>query len=320
MKTLALRRAAMLVTVSLLVTGCIPIPVPTPASPPRFSSEQLAQITEGLATRDGVASTLGAPDLRRADDRFWIYHWTVDRGMWFAIPLSPFVGGNVTPLSSKRVILVLEFDEGGVLRSKEFAGAEKRTSDRYCTAIGVCLEHRVFTGHYTSGGFGILGFDDAGSSVTVSGSAKERVAWPAPSASECLVVLWPETQDWKRSRGMPFEVGEYRGWLPTGTFAVFDLPTGEYSLREALLAHFTDFLPLTEGTSATFRCEAGQTTYMSLGVSTTKTNRTGFQIVLQPTDPTAAQAMVANMPRVLLPEKNAQPGHTDTDQSTPWVH
>jgi len=185
MKTLALRRAATLVTVSLLVTGCIPIPVPTPASPPRFSSEQLAQITEGFATRDGVASTLGAPDLRRADDRFWIYHWTVDRGAWVEIPLPAKLG----PISSEQLILVLYFDEGGVLRSKEFAGADKSTSDRYCTAIGVCLEHRVFTGHYTSGGVVLYGFDDAGSTVTVSGSAKERVAWPAPSASECLVVL-----------------------------------------------------------------------------------------------------------------------------------
>jgi len=123
MKTFALRRAATLVTVSLLVTGCILVPVPTPATPPRLSSEQLAQITEGLASRDSVASTLGAPDLRRADDRFWIYHWTVDRGMWFAIPLLPVVGGNIGPLSSKQVILVLKFDEGGVLRSKEFAGA-----------------------------------------------------------------------------------------------------------------------------------------------------------------------------------------------------
>jgi len=243
----------------------------------------------------------------------------VDRGAWVEIPLPAKLG----PISSEQLILVLYFDEGGVLRSKEFAGADKSTSDRYCTAIGVCLEHRVFTGHYTSGGVVLYGFDDAGSTVTVSGSAKERVAWPAPSASECLVVLWPETQDWKRSRGMPFEVGEYRGWLPTGTFAVFDLPTGEYSLREALLAHFTDFLPLTEGTSATFRCEAGQTTYMSLGVSTTKTNRTGFQIVLQPTDPTAAQAMVANMPRVLLPEEKRNtptPTPTPSMSSTPWVH
>ena len=233
MKGLGLRRAATLAMMSLLVTGCIPVPVPIPASPPRFSSEQLAQITEGLTTRDGVASTLGTPDLRRAHDQFWFYQWTVDRGGLCFFPECLLPGAQLDPLSSEQLILVLQFDEGGVLRGKEVAGLTDNRAERNCTASGVCVE-RLF-GH--DGGLTVLGarrrlqsFDETGSAVTVRGAAKERVAWPVLSAAKCLLVLWPE-EDWDRQPGMQFKVADYDVWLPTRAFAVFDLPTGEYAQR-----------------------------------------------------------------------------------------
>ena len=300
--------------ISLLLTGCI-LPVPTPANPPRFSPEQLGQLTEGLTTRDSVASTLGTPDLRRANDRFWFYHWTVDRGVWLVIPF------GAPPLISEQFILVLEFDGGGVLRSKEFAGVADKSAERYCTGSDVCVEHRVVpegpAKPHSGVGFAneLQSFDDAESVVTIRGAAKDRVAWPALSDNECVLVLWPEKQDWKPKRRIPFEIGDYDGRLPVGTYAVLDLPTGGYVLRgvpnrsQLTLTRWADPSkagPFTEVADARFECEAGQQTYMALGLSTTESAPTGFQFVLRQVEPSAAQAMIVNMPRVLPQEKTGK--------------
>jgi len=318
MRTEQIERAAQVATVLLLLAGCIPVPVPTKPTQVRYSEAQLATLVPGSTTRDAVQQSLGRPDVHRAEDRLWIYAWNVDRGKWFAIPVLPVFAGDMGPIDTDGFRLFLEFDASGVLQRYSFAQPVKDTEDhRYCVAAGFCLEHPVETGETLSSGMAISDIRDAWSAVTASGAAKAILEWPVPPAGGCVVVLWPDA-GWSKSGGfwgstplgLPVMVDDLPdsrvpAWLPNGSFAVFVLPAGEHVLEASSPwvspGLYSGSMPFkSEKSSATFQCHAGEQVYMAIGASTSEVNR--FPIVLNPVDEAAAQALIANMPRVLLPE------------------
>ena len=63
----------------LALSACI-LPLPWPSITPRYSPEQIAKIREGYSSRDEVVSVLGEADIKRLDDRYWVYNWKVGSG------------------------------------------------------------------------------------------------------------------------------------------------------------------------------------------------------------------------------------------------
>lgn len=308
--------AGLIAIVSLLLVGCIPVPVPTKATPPRYSEVELASLVPGSTTRDAVQQAMGAPDVRRVGEQLWIYDWSVERGRWFAIPLAPFLAGDMGPIASDRFRLFLEFDASGVLQSYSFAQpANDDQDDRWCTAAGFCLEHPVNTGETRSSGVLIFGVLDAWSAVTANGAAQASLGWPVPPAGGCLAVLWPDAT-WSKSGGFLF--GKPRGlpvmvdglpdrnvpaWLPNGSFTVLVLAAGEHTLRA--FSPWVDPYNWSHGSylepsTGTFQCRPDERVYLAIGTSTNKGNR--FPIVLTRVDEAVALAQIAAMPRVLLPQ------------------
>jgi hypothetical protein len=308
-------RAALIAIVSLLLAGCIPVPLPTKAKPPRFSEAQLAAVAPGTGTRESVAGLLGHPELRRAGDRLWIYLWRVESGQWFALPLLPLIAGNVGPINSDLYLLVLEFDEAGVLRTRSFAQPAKGSrDDRHCTEGGVCIEHPVASGT-TANGLVQFKFLDAWSAVSIDGDAKVRYAWPDGGKNECVAVLWAD-EGWSKSgglwhstpHGVPVRIDDLQDkwsptWLPVGASAVLALAEGQHTVEAmspwAAGPYFMQYE--TQRSAATFECRAGERVNLAIGASSTKGDR--FPIVLKRVEETIAQDLTAHMRRLLMPER-----------------
>jgi hypothetical protein len=217
------------------------------------------------------------------------------------------VGGGVAPLVSKQFILFLEFNEKGILLSKQFGD---KTANKYCTASGLCLEHEVREG---------LGPHKMVGVFTVTGSSKDSVPWPALGDDRCVVVLWPDARDWKDLQGLllAFENllqgpwfkkpdGSYLMlslrpnwfWLPVGSYLVLILPTGHQTVRA--LAEVTGKGLIVEN----FQCEANQTMYIEIGkISKSRggLDRDQGSIVLKTIDPETGRKVIAEMPRLLPP-------------------
>ena len=209
------------------LSGCVPLPIPWPSKSPLLSPEQIGKISEGYSSRDEVISVLGVEaDIQRLDGRYWVYHWKQKSGKVIAIPLAPLVAGDMGPIISKQVILFLEFDEKGILLSKQFGN---KTGNKYCTASGLCLEHEVHVGDSDSGML-LYDFHNMESAFTVNGSAKDSVPWPAVEGARCVVVLWPNAQDWKDLGGLRLAIGYPPqgppSWLPVGSYLALSLPAG----------------------------------------------------------------------------------------------
>jgi hypothetical protein len=61
-----------------LVSACVILPVPTLPTGTRVISDEAQQsIKSGTTTRTDVLLTLGDPDERQGDDRFFAYNWRV---------------------------------------------------------------------------------------------------------------------------------------------------------------------------------------------------------------------------------------------------
>jgi len=167
---------SIVISTVMALSACVPLPLPWPSDSPRYSPEQIAKIREGYSSRDEVVSVLGEGDIQRLDDRYWVYNWKVGSGKWILIPLLPPFGGTAGPVVSKKFILFLEFDNKGILLSKQFGD---KTADKYCTVSGLCLEHDVYVG-YNWGATNMVG------AFTISGSSKDSVPWPALGATDAL--------------------------------------------------------------------------------------------------------------------------------------
>ena len=296
---------SIVISAVMALSACVPLPIPWPGDSPRYSSEQIAKIREGYSSRDEVVSVLGAADIQRLDNRYWVYHWKVESGRLIEIWLG--VGGGVAPLVSKQFILFLEFNEKGILLSKQFGD---KTADKYCTASGLCLDEReVRGGHNYLGAYNMEAF-------TISGSSKDSVPWPALGGDRCVVVLWLDAQDWKDLQGLRLFIanppqsplirlpdGSYSmvillpSWLPVGSYMVLSLPTGKQTVRAT--APYVTFDSVEN-----FQCEANQTMYMEIGkISKSRggLDRDQVSIVLKTIDPETGRKVIAEMPRLLPP-------------------
>jgi|WetSurSiteA1Bulk_404760.scaffolds.fasta_scaffold17788_2 hypothetical protein len=274
----------------MALSACVVLPIPWPSSTPRYSPEQIAKIQEGYSSRDEVVSVLGAADIQRLDDRYWVYNWKVGSGKW--LWMVGGLGGGASPIVRKQFILFLEFDEKGILLSKQFGD---KTADKYCTVRGLCLEHDVYVG-YNWGATNIVG------AFTISGSSKDSVPWPALGGDRCLVVLWPDARDWKDLEGLRLAIGNPPqgppGWLPVGSYLALSLPTGQQTV--CALSEVTGKGLIIEN----FQCEANQTMYIEIGKfskSSGGLDRDQVSIVLKTIDPETGRKVVAEMPMLLPP-------------------
>ena len=306
------RRAFNRITISIVIfsvlalSACVPLPVPWPGNSPRYSHEQIAKIQEGYSSREEVVSVLRKADIQRLY-RYWVYHWKVDSGVWFAVPVLPLVAGNLGPIVSNQFILFLEFDEKGILLSKQFGD---KTENKYCTVGGLCLEHEVHVG-YRNSGDSMYDFHNMESALTISGSSKDSVPWPALGRDRCIVVLWPDARDWKDLQGLRLTIANPSqgppSWLPVGSYLSLSLPAGQQTVR--VTDPFAD--PLFEvynkgavDSVANFQCETNQTMYMEIGkVSKSRgwRYRDEVSIVLRTIDPETGRQVIVEMPRLLPP-------------------
>lgn len=298
---------------ALWLSGCVPLPIPWPSGSPRYSPEQIAKIQEGTSLREVVATEFGADgDIQRLDGRYWVYQWSEDSGMWFLIPLAPLVAGNAGPIVSKESILFLEFNEKGILLSKQFG---EKTADKYCTDKGLCLEHKVHVGYLSSGAL-TYNFHNLESAFTVSGSGKDSLPWPVLKSDRCVVVLWPYALDWKDMQGIRLAIGDPPQrppfWLPIGSYLALDLPAGQqkvYVTNPWTDPLFPKYNKGKEDSVATFLCEAGWTVYMEIEKISKSTGWLSYDqvsIVLKVIDPVTGRLVIFGMPRLLPPDSKTR--------------
>lgn len=123
----ALGSVAIAVLVGTLA-GCIVLPVPVhqgsaPSAESRTNIEGTApQIVVGRTTRTQVLLTLGEPDGRADDDRWFSYRTQLSRGGWrWAAVWVGLNGVGGTPVGDWNTVrrLVVRFDDSGVVASVE---------------------------------------------------------------------------------------------------------------------------------------------------------------------------------------------------------
>lgn len=293
--------------------GCLVVPVPSKASEPRYSDQRLAGVEIGSVTREFVAGRLGQPNFRRANDRYWIYEWSVNHGTYYLTQFGVVVGKE--PLGIDRYLMVLAFDEDGILRSRELAHQVKDSDDdRYCTEHGVCIEHMVSVARPESYGGYSMDFSDEFSAVSLTGAARDELPRPTPTATECLVTFWPDAVwterggqwAWQRQHeraglqvGIHDHLGNHFVWLPRLAFAMVRVPAGSHRIVAQPQGHVLQDIPV-KSSVATFECGAGERIYVSIGASSPGGDR--FPIVLKRLTEAAGQAEIARMPLVLLPQ------------------
>jgi hypothetical protein len=299
----------------MALSSCVPLPIPWPGNSPRYSPEQIAKIQEGYSSRDEVVSVLGEADIQRLY-RYWVYHWKVDSGKWLVVTPVMGVGGIVEPIVSNKFILFLEFDEKGILLSKQFGD---KTANKYCTVSGLCLEHEFYVGRTYSKATHTYEFRNMESAFTISGSSKDSVPWPVSGGDRCVVVLWPNARDWKDLEGLRLAIGSpppgppnwFRKpdgsylelsfapsffWVPVGSYLALSLPVGQQPV------HAQD--PWIFESVENFQCEANQTIYMEIGAISKSRGwqyRDEASIVLRTIDPETGRQVIAEMPRLLPP-------------------
>jgi hypothetical protein len=311
----AVNRITIIVVIfaALTLSGCVVLPIPWPANSPRYSPETLAKIEELHSSRWDVG-VLGKPDIERLGGRYWVYHWKVESGKWFAVPLLPPVNGgmpmgNMGPIVSKQFILFLEFDEKDILLSKQFG---EKTGNKYCTTRGLCLEHEVAT--LRGSGHAVYAFHNMESGVTISGSSKASVPWPTVGGDRCVVVLWPDVRDWKDEQGLRLDVGDppevLPSWLPVGSYLESSLPAGWQTVRANPYVD-NGLNPYAVSSMENFQCDTGRTVYIEIGKfikkwtdPSTGRSHMAASIVLRTIDPETGFRVIADMPRLLPPPKD----------------
>jgi outer membrane protein assembly factor BamE (lipoprotein component of BamABCDE complex) len=108
----AVRESLVLLTTAL-VSACVILPVPTPPIGAKVISDEAQEsIKSGTTTRADVLLTLGNPDERQDDDRFFAYKWQVSyASVAVGVAYLGVVGG---PMWWYRC-LGIEFDPAGTV-------------------------------------------------------------------------------------------------------------------------------------------------------------------------------------------------------------
>jgi len=287
----------------LMLTGCLPVVLPIPGKSRKapYTAEQLAQVQEGVSTRDTLRQTLHNPNMKIEGDHYWIYDWTTYSGGKWVVALLP-AAGAITPMSSNYFVMFLEFDQNGVLLHKEYgkavgSGKEKK----YCTSNGICIEHILVERSNN----GTVNYNHAMSAVTISGKGKEALPLPTPAMNQGLVYLWPKPEDWVASHGLGVAVGEKASnWLPVGSYLAVPLEAGEQTVRFTTPQTMGPrILKLPNGyatSSFKISCKPGQILYMEIGVNSPKLGQE-LPIVMKPIEPDAGQKTIDELARILLP-------------------
>jgi hypothetical protein len=272
---------------TVLLGGCVLLPVPLPSgSDELMRSAQAKSIEKGEST-SSINAKLGEPDLRSESGRVWIYIWEEKHGEWALFAIGPmadnFVHRNhLGALHSETYVLVLEFDAEGVLRSRDFAHSVSGSRERYCTDDQLCLDKRL----------GV---------VTVKGRAKERVQQIELQPSKCLLTVWLSKDGEQPS-------GDLSGLAPgvllvnidntypyrrvlAETFAAIPLPSGTHDIQVG-----SEKEPSTSD-PVSIDCKPGDRVFFAVDV---KANGASSTIGLRAVEGSAAESLTAKMPQQLL--------------------
>jgi outer membrane protein assembly factor BamE (lipoprotein component of BamABCDE complex) len=111
-----------LFAVSILLAGCIIIPVPTPehstASSRAFiEAEEIARIQPGKTTREEILLRYGAPDAALKNQQLFVYSWDrIAAYLLVAWGAPEYGGGGETVPVGREHTLFIEFDEDNIVR------------------------------------------------------------------------------------------------------------------------------------------------------------------------------------------------------------
>jgi hypothetical protein len=289
-----IERAALIAIVSLLLAGCIPMPVPW-SEDPAHHLDNIEWLQIGTTTRDGAVKILGEPLITGEGGRYSVYRWWEDRGKMVFVWLAPMGPYDQGPLYQKQYVLFLDFDAGGVLSKRELgsrvAGKGRGMDDSwyaYCTAEGLCLRNSE---EY---------------SLTASPTAARQLPIPLRADGGCPLHVWPAAKDWDQTDGLSIALAEPPAiehvWLPPGTFIVMAVPPGAGTLRarSPQLNLETSDVPADVPGSARYRCEASAPIYLEIGTVNQSGGRATAMNVYS-IDAATAATRIAGMNRVLLP-------------------
>lgn len=107
-----------------IITGGCPLILPMPYQINAPAEEIVQMIKPQVTTRTDVLMTLGDPNFRLEDDRFFVYDWAETQAV-VGIILGPNLGVG-TELGSLRALAIEFVPDGRVARLKEFH-AERQT-------------------------------------------------------------------------------------------------------------------------------------------------------------------------------------------------
>jgi hypothetical protein len=134
-----MRIASSLVVASILIGGCIVVPLP-PAADPLFEEDALLFLEVDRTTREDARSYFAEQPFNLEPKSFgngavWIYHSTEPGWGYFACGFGEFIGGCESDQFEETYYLVLRFKDTGVLEEYEVV-----TLHRGCKEIGVCRQ------------------------------------------------------------------------------------------------------------------------------------------------------------------------------------
>jgi len=295
-----------------LASGCIPlaVPIPWPENTPRVSHAQVSSLQLAFTNREAVVGAFGNPDLRRDHDRLWIYSSYKNHGRWVGIVVVP---NGIAPLwfpaHEDRLVLVLEFDDAGVLiRASSAERGQGANPWTELTPTPMDIEHMEPEPFCTVAKICISGWNTNKEVLGDAFTAVFRIVDQpelSPPVDACRLIL--VTGGERRGRPAPehFRIDDV--WadavpLRKGTTAVLDLVPGFHRIRVPESNRPPE--DPREMHEAAVACAAGQTVAVEIsyvyniwGVSKT--------ILAEPMNESEIAAALAK-PRLILPDTSGE--------------
>lgn len=114
----------MLFTV-LVANGCVPVYLPEPPHGVRVITEETVEpLKPWQSTRANVLHLLGDPRVRMKEDRFFVYYWFLETGVWNWIPLLPKFPVFEEPVWEHRGLIIEFTPDNHVKRLQFYKGDE----------------------------------------------------------------------------------------------------------------------------------------------------------------------------------------------------
>jgi len=134
-------RLACMITISMTLSGCLFIPVPTPGHSlgSTVSTSTFESLRPGEMSRTDVLLEIGEPSYRSENDRYLIYAWTDVYGYGVLFVGAGYSGVFLPPMSlTAPNYLCLEFGPDSVLvRRENFHG---EMNEKLANAIDKCKQ------------------------------------------------------------------------------------------------------------------------------------------------------------------------------------